>query len=359
MGYKNLFYSPTSLSIAMTMTYLGARENTAKQMAQLLHLQSEVDIHKDAKAFLGAINSTSDAQNELLTANRLFAHREFEILQAFKEGSRDFYNAEVAMVDYIGDTEGARNTVNAWVEEKTKEKIKDLIAPGVFTSSTRLTLVNAVYFKGMWQEQFDKESTSSESFFVSQDKELKVKMMHNSSRYKLLEDEALGCQLLEMPYVGGKISMIALLPYELDGLSKLEEIITPEMLHVSLSDLSKVRPQEIDVIFPKFKLTEQFGLKDVLSAMGAHDMFDPSKADFTGITGSSPESVCISEVIHKAFVEVNEKGTEAAAATAVVANFCALPPSFFANHPFLFLIRHNDSGAILFLGRLVNPTAEA
>ena len=337
------------------MTYLGAKGNTAEQMAKVLQFQSEADIHKDEKTFLGALNSTSDGQNELLTANRLFAHKHFEILRSFAEASRDFYDAEVALVDYVGDTEGARNTVNAWVEEKTKEKIKDLIAPGVFSQDTRLTLVNAVYFKGMWQNQFEEERTADEAFTVSPTKEVKVAMMHKSADYKLLEEAALGCQVLEMPYVGGKMSMVIFLPYEPDGLSKLEGSITPEMLKISLSDLSTAHLQEVEVALPKFKLMEQFSLSSVLSTMGASDMFDPGRADFSGIT-AGPEAVFVSEVVHKAFVEVNEKGTEAAAATAVVANFCCLPPSFIANHPFLFLIRHNESGAILFLGRMANPT---
>ena len=356
-GKGNLFYSPASISIALAMTYLGAKGNTAEQMAKVLQFQSEADIHKDEKTFLGALNSSSDGrQNELLTANRLFAHKNFEILRSFAKASREIYDAEVALVDYVGDTEGARNTVNAWVEEKTKEKIKDLIAPGVFSQDTRLTLVNAVYFKGMWQDQFEEEGTADEAFTVSPTKEVKVAMMHKSAYYKLLKEEALGCQVLEMPYVGGKVSMVIFLPYEPDGLSKLEGSLTPEMLEISLSDLSTARLRKVDVALPKFKLMEQFSLSSVLSTMGASDMFDPGRADFSGIT-AGPEAVFVSEVVHKAFVEVNEKGTEAAAATAVVAAWYGLRkiPSFIANHPFLFLIRHNESGAILFLGRMVNP----
>ena len=354
MVQGNLFYSPTSLFVALSMTYLGAREETAKQMARMLLITSEGDIHRDAKAFLDAINAASDDQNDLLTANRLFVHKDFEILQAFKEGSRDYYHAELAIVDYIGDTEGAREAVNGWVEEQTKEKIKDLIAPGVFTRDTRLTLVNAVYFKGMWQEQFDEESTEPDTFFVSKNEQVQVQMMHKSADYRFLEDKTLGCQILEMPYVGKKLSMILYLPQ--DSLPKLEEMLTPETLQKSLADLKEAYPEKVDVSIPKFKMTEKFELKEVLSAMGATDMFDGHRADFTGITGLGPERISVSQVIHKAFVEVNEKGTEAAAATAVVANFCCLMnPMFVANRPFLFLIRHNDSGAILFLGRLVNP----
>ena len=241
--------------------------------------------------------------------------------------------------------------------KKTKDKIKDLIAPGVFSQDTRLTLVNAVYFKGRWQNEFEAKFTRDGPFTVSPTKEVKVAMMHKSAYYKLLEEEALGCQVLDMPYVGGKMSMVIFLPYEPDGLSKLEGSLTPQMLEISHSDLSIAHWRKVDVALPKFKLTEQFSLSSVLSTMGASDMFDPDRADFSGIT-TGPEAVFVSEVVHKAFFEVNETGTEAAAAATALVRLCCnerLPPSFIANHPFLFLIRHNESGAILFLGRMANP----
>ena len=262
------------------------------------------------------------------------------------------------MVDYITNVEKAREEINNWVEKKTNNKIKDLIPPGVLSSDTRLTLVNAIYFKGLWLEQFKQKETFPGSFFVSQNEEIKVEMMHQKAEFKYSESEELACQILEMPYIGKKMSMVIFLPKETHGLAKLEGKMTYDKLNESLSSLMYASLDEVEVFLPKFKLTQQFDLNDVLSKMGAKEMFIPGKADLSGI---SSQSLFVSKVVHKAFVEVNEEGTEAAAATAVGVALMCMPlpaPIFKADHPFLFLIRHNESGAILFLGRLVKPNHE-
>ena len=352
----NLFYSPASLLIALAMTSHGARGNTAAEIMKVLHVASvsSSDLNKGMKKFIDSLNGASDENNKLLTANRLFVQKSFDILEAFKEGTREFYDAELALVDYITNAE-AREEINHWVEQKTNDKIKDLVPPGMLSSDTRMTLVNAIYFKGLWLEKFKKERTISKSFFVSQNEEIKVNMMRQEADFKYFESQELACQVLEMPYVGRKMSMVIYLPKEINGLAKLEEQMTFDCLQKSLSLLDASK-KGVEVFLPKFKLTQQFDVNDILSKMGAEEMFTPGKADLSGITA---EPLFVSKVVHKAFVEVNEEGTEAAAATAIGLNFMCMPlpkPVFKADHPFLFLIRHNDSGAVLFLGRLLKPS---
>ncbi|KAL9954621.1 hypothetical protein ACROYT_G042185 [Oculina patagonica] len=342
------------------MTSYGARGNTAAEIMKVLHVASvsSTDLNKSMKNFIDAINGASDENNKLRTANRLFVQKSFEILEAFKEGTREFYDTELALVDYITNVEKAREEINRWVEEKTNDKIKDLILPGMLSSDTRLTLVNAIYFKGLWLDQFKKKNTHSGSFFVSQNEEIKVQMMYLEADFKYSESEKLACQILEMPYTGKKMSMVIYLPNETHGLAKLEEKMTYDNLNESFTLLDEsVLPKEVEVYLPKFKLTQQFDLNDILSKMGAKEMFIPDKADLSGI---STEPLFVSKVVHKAFVEVNEEGTEVAAATGVIANTKSFrpKPTFKADHPFLFLIRHNSSGAILFLGRLMKPSQE-
>ncbi|KAL9985006.1 hypothetical protein ACROYT_G007359 [Oculina patagonica] len=357
---ENLFYSPASLLIALAMTSYGARGNTAAEILKVLHVASvsSADLNESMKNFIDAINGASDEDNKLLTANRLFVQKSFEILEAFKEGTREFYDAELALVDYITNVEKAREEINCWVEEKTNDKIKDLIPSGMLSSDTRLTLVNAIYFKGLWLDKFKKEATFPGSFFVTQNEEIKVQMMHQKADFKYSKSEKLACQILEMPYTGKKMSMVIYLPNETQGLAKLEEKMTYDNLHESLSLLDEsVLMVEVEVFLPKFKLTQQFDLNNILTKMGAKEMFIPGKADLSGI---STEPLFVSKVVHKAFVEVNEEGTEAAAATGVGVNLTSFHPmpTFKADHPFLFLIRHNSSGAILFLGRLMKPSNE-
>jgi len=353
---ENLFYSPESILIALAMTSSGAKGKTAEEIVKVLHLSSvpTPELNNNMKKFLSVLNAASDDNNKLLTANKLFIEKSFEVLESFKEGTREFYQAEVALVDYKAHAEKARGKINQWVEEKTNDKIKDLIPAGMLSADTKLTLVNAIYFKGLWLEQFHKGRTHPASFFVSENEEIEVPMMHQEADFKYSKSRELACQILEMPYIGSKMSMVIFLPEETHGLASMEKNLTNRSLQKSLSTLRTSRPTEVKVILPKFKLTQQFDLNDLLSKLGAKEMFIPFKADFSGIAA---EPLCVSKVVHKAFVEVNEEGTEAAAATGVIAVLdCArMKPIFNANHPFLFLIRHNETGAILFLGHLVKP----
>ena len=356
---KNLFYSPSSLSIALAMTSLGSRANTTAQLAKALHWKDIPTLHDEEKHFLEALQASNTASNELLTANRLFLQVDFEIQPGFVEGTKKFYDAEVGMVDYQDDTENARKEVNAWVEEKTKQKIQNMIPEGVFSTRTRLSLVNAIYFKGFWQNQFDKKATSKQRFFVSESEETEVDMMHLTKKLKHVDFSLeLACQILELPYQGEDLTMVILLPRNTYGLAKLEESLTHESLQQALASVSEAYAEKVKVSLPRFKLTQQFKLKEILIKMGVTDMFSEFDADFSGII-RGPEKLYVSHVVHKAFVEVNEKGTEAAAATAVVAMTRMAGPmsdaTFCADHPFLFMICHKRSSAILFIGRFLKP----
>ena len=289
-------------------------------------------------------------------------HKSLTIEPEFLDGTKQFYNAELALVDYQNHPEGARKEVNDWVDKKTKENIKNLIPEGVFNSLTVLTLVNAIYFKGIWQNQFARRATRSKDFFVSKKEKVKVKMMKLKTKFKHIANGAeLGCQLLELPYQGEDLSMLILLPQDKYGLASVEASLTHDKLQKAIALTQVQRSRGVKVYLPRFKMTQQFQLNELLAKMGAIDMFNANRADFTGIS-TGPERLHVSLVIHKAFVEVNEKGTEAAAATAVVMSRSKSPsggsakiPVFCADHPFLFLLCHKKSGGILFMGRMMKP----
>ena len=358
---QNLFYSPSSLSTALAMTFMGARGDTAKQMSEALHWEAMTSdqLHDQHRHFLDALQESNTEGNELLAANRLFVHKSLTIEPEFVDGTKRLYNAELALVDYQNHPEGARKEVNDWVENKTKENIKNLIPEGVFNSGTLLTLVNVIYFKGIWQNQFARRATRSKDFFVSKKEKVKVKMMKLKTNFKHIANGGeLGCQLLELPYQGEDLSMLILLPQDKYGLASVEASLTHDKLQKAIA-LTQVQPSgEVKVYLPRFKMTQQFELNELLAKMGVTDMFNANKADFTGI---SP-GLFVTHVIHKAFVEVNEKGTEAAAATAVLMSRSKSPsggsakiPVFCADHPFLFLLCHKKSGGILFMGRMMKP----
>jgi serpin B len=355
----NLFFSPYSISSALAMTYAGARGNTAAEMAGTLHFGLEqAQLHP---GFRELRRSISDQRVEgglrLEVANALWGQRGFEFLPEFLEINRTNYGGGLREVDYANATEAARLTINEWVAERTQGKIRDLIAPGMLNAMTRLVLTNAIYFKADWIHQFEKHATRDDDFWIAADKTVKVPMMHQTENFGYAEVE--GCQLLEMQYAGGRQSMVVLLPTMRDGrgrlgwMKQIEDGIAGGKLD---SWLKEIRPTQVSVALPKFRFTSQFELADTLMAMGMKDAFSEA-ADFTGMT-TSP-GLCISKVIHKAFVDVYEEGTEAAAATAVTMEGEALmarPKDFRADHPFIFLIRDRRSGAVLFMGRLSDPT---
>jgi len=350
----NLFFSPHSLSTALGMTFAGAKGETETEMAEVLHFKLPQNrLHTAFSALSTWLHGANRNGIEIRTANRLWGQKGDEFLPAYLKVTRELYGAELGLVDFVGEAEAARQAINTWVESQTNQKIQNLIPPGVLNALTRLVLTNAIYFKGDWASPFPERLTQDAPFHLSADKSVDVPMMFQkkSFRYAAVAE----VQVLELPYAGNDLAMLVLLPEEVEGLAVLEEKLTPEALSRWASSLRK---QEVRVYLPKFTMTSQFNLRSVLQEMGLASAFDPDRADFSGMTGT--RELFISEVIHKAFVDVGEKGTEAAAATGVVIGVTSAPieepPTFRADHPFLFLIRDTRTQSILFMGRVTDPS---
>uniref|UniRef100_A0A3B5LPG8 Serpin B6 n=1 Tax=Xiphophorus couchianus TaxID=32473 RepID=A0A3B5LPG8_9TELE len=343
----NVFFSPFSISSALAMVLLGARGNTAAQMSevQLFSLHK----HRPFSQLLSQLNK-SDAPYALNVANRLYGEQSYQFVQSTKK----HYKAELETVDFTSKAEAARVKINGWVETQTQGKIKDILAQDAVNSMTRLVLVNAIYFKGHWDKQFKVDATRDAQFKVNKNEKKAVKMMHMKSKFPLTYISEV---ILEMPYKGKELSMLIILPNSMEGttgLEKLEQALTYEKF-MDWTNPDMMDMIEVQVGLPRFKLEEKYDMKAVLTSMGMVDAFDQSRSDFSGM--SPANDLFVSEVYHKAFVEVNEEGTEAAAATAAVMMLrCAMiPATFIADHPFLFFIRHNPSKSVLFAGRYCSP----
>jgi serpin B len=355
----NLFFSPESISTALAMAYAGARGDTAAEMAKAMHFTLPPErLHPAMGALLSNLNAPHDGYR-LRVADALWAQRDYAFRDDFLKLTKKDYGAGFNPVDFKGAPEAARLTINQWVERKTENKIKDLIQPGVLDPMTRMVLTNAIYFKGDWQTPFEKSWTENDDFHLSPARNVKAPLMHLTEGFDYFDGGRF--QALAIPYKSGDLSMIVFLPKEIGGLPALEESMTAAHMKQWLDQLKWVH--EVILTLPKFTMTRQFGLAGTLDAMGMQRAFDANAADFSGMTGN--RELFISAVIHKAYIDVDEKGTEAAAATAVVMEKAmAMPPRFQppppivfrADHPFVFLIRDNRSGGILFMGRVTDPT---
>lgn len=352
-GDENLFFSPTSISVALAMTYAGAAGETQAEMASTLHFEMpNAQLHESMHAFQGFwATPDKDTGIRLNLANRLWGQRGFQFLPEFLDVTRSNYGAELVQLNFA-DSENSRQTINTWVEEQTEKKIVDLIPEGFLSSDTRLVLTNAVYFHGNWAEQFKKKNTRDQDFQLNTTAKVKVPMMHRTGKCRYGEIDNL--QVLELPYGDGSLSMIVLLPKAVDGLEGLEAQLNFENLQRWMQSVKQ--DNRLEISLPRFKTTAKFDMKRTLQAMGMRSAFDERLADFSGMT--SEGALFISGVVHKAFVDVNEEGTEAAAATAVGMVMVSSPPMFIADHPFIFMIRDNRNGALLFVGRITNPAVD-
>ena len=353
----NVFFSPYSVSNALAMTYAGARGPTATQMARVLHFPFEGDrLHRSFAAVTGNVRASA-GRAELRVANALWPHTGFPITPGFQSIAQKLYGAGLEPLDFRRAPEKARRTINTWVEEQTQDRIKELLPEGVLTPSTRLVLTNAIYFKGMWKHAFLEGATRKEKFILSTGQEIPdVPLMNQSQSLRYLDGGSF--QALELPYEADELSMIVFLPRTVDGLAELESSLTADRL---AGWLARMTPQEVDVTLPRFTVTAEFRLDQVLADLGMPLAFSAGQADFSGIAKDVPLS--LSAVVHKAYVDVNEKGTEAAAATGAVVRVTSLRlqpprPVFRADHPFFFVIRDNGTGSTLFAGRVVNPQAK-
>lgn len=354
----NLFLSPYSISSALAMTYAGARGNTAAEMQKALHFGlGPADTHpafRELQARMEALQAAGSIQ--LAIANSLWPQTGYPFLPEYLAQVKADYGSEITPLDFQGDTEGSRRTINRWVEKKTRNKIQDLIQKGGLDSLTRLVLVNAIYFKGNWASPFKAVHTAPADFFVAPETAVRAPLMVQVRKYAYAEFD--DCQVVKLPYAGNGLSMVVVLPKAQDGLAALESQLTAERLAEWRGRLGE---RQVCVYLPKFKLTwGTTSLNEPLAALGMVDAFSEARADFSGMDGQV-HWLYVGTVLHKAFVEVNEEGTEAAAATAVAMEARAMrpqtpPAEFRADHPFLFLIQDDRTGSILFLGRVADPS---
>jgi serpin B len=359
----NLFFSPFSIRSALGMAHAGARGETAREMSKALRLSSWNETpHAGFAEIIPRLNATGRAQHEMAVANSLWGQEGAPFLSDFLDRIAKDFGGGMNHVDFRRAAAAARVTINQWVEEKTRLKIRGLIPPGSVDSDTRLVLVNAVYFKGRWVLEFDRSATRNETFRLEGGGKVKAPLMnqHAEVRYRA----AAGYQV-DLAYRGKALSMLVLLPDRKSGLRDLESSLSTRMLHDCVAQMGYCG---VRLCFPRFKITwGSEDLRDYLSTLGMPLAFTRFRADFSGINGLKPpqeEALFISNVFHKAFVEANEEGTEAAAATAVGHSEVTAPAPaperiFRADHPFLFAIRDRKSGAILFLGRVADPTQES
>lgn len=357
----NLFYSPYSISLALAMTYAGARGETAQQMADTLQFLLEQDRLHPAFNWLDAelAKRGEGAQGKdgegfrLNIVNAIWGQRDYEFLPAFLDVLAENYGAGLRILDFITETEKSRVTINKWVSDQTESRIKDLIPPGAITELTRLVLTNAIYFNAAWEHPFNEKVTADGPFYLLDGGQVIVPMMKQTESFGYTEGEEY--QAVELLYDGGELSMVILIP-EASQFGAFEEGLQAQQVDAIINDLRNTR---VTLTMPQFEFDSEFSLKDTLAGMGMRDAFSPDDADFSGMMGN-PE-LFISDVVHKAFVAVDEAGTEAAAATAVIVGTTSAPGEPLVevtiDRPFIFLIRDIETGAILFVGRVLNPSA--
>ena len=353
----NIFFSPYSISLALAMTYAGAMGETEREMAETLHFTlSQERLHEALNALDILLESRSEGVTEeeegfrLNIANAIWGQEGYEFLSEFLDVLAQNYGAGLRLLDYVGDPEGSRQTINDWVSDQTEDKIKDLIPPGVIDAMTRLVLANAIYFKANWAHQFEENDTMDGDFTLLDGSTVRVPMMSQDETFRYLQGN--GFQAIELPYTGFEMSMVIILPEEgefettEDGLdASFLDQIESGFSHTSLS-----------LTMPKFEYESEFGLSKALKEMGMPTAFG-AEADFSGMDGT--RNLYISDVIHKAFVAIDEEGTEAAAATAVViAEMSIQVPEveMKIDSPFIYAIRDVETGSILFLGRVMDPS---
>lgn len=351
----NLFFSPFSLSAALTMAYGGAKGETAKQIASVLHVNSDQkNVHAEMAALLKQL-AVKEQYEQLFIANALWAQRGLTVLEPYQNLLRTNYNSELLTVDFVDDAQATATAINEWAKQNTNGRITNIVTPNSFHKDTLLYLTNAIYFNARWEQDFSGEATETDDFWISQTEKTKVKMMQQSGHFPYFDDATV--QVLEMPYVE-HFSIVVVLPKVRMGLPELEQQLNAGRLEQWLSTKKR---QEVKVFFPKFEMEADLSLKTLLTNLGMPLAFQ-DKADFSDLA-KSDRGIKLDNAIQKTFIKVDEEGTEAAAVTALAAAAGAAmgrpddppPPIFRADHPFLFFIKENSTSSILFMGRVTNP----
>ncbi|XP_007933562.1 serpin B6-like [Orycteropus afer afer] len=348
----NVFFSPLSVSSSLAMLFLGAKGDTAAQMAQVLSLNRGEDIHWGFQSLVTKI-SKPGTEYLLRTANRLFGEKIYDFLSEFKESCQQFYQAEPERLSFAEAIEAPRQRINALVAEKTEDKVLEVLPDKSVDSLTKLVLINAIYFKGKCSKQFNEKYTGEKPFRISKNENRQVQMMYQHAQFLMSCIKEMDTQVLELPYVGGELSMINLLPDDDVDLSMVENALSYDDF-TSWTKLSVMDREDVEIFLPRFKLEENYNLESVLGSLGITNASDKAEADFSGM--SSKRNLSLSNFERRFFVEVNEKGTKAAAVTAVVAvaKCASTTLRFNADHPFLF-IQHNRTKSIMFCGRFSSP----
>jgi len=344
---ENIFFSPYSIFVALSMAYEGARGNTSAQMYNLLNFFQNDSATQGSFAKIYNLLNQKQTGYKINTANAFWIQQNYPFLPDYINILENYYLAEANELDFSKNVEAAK-IINSWIENQTNGKIKDMIDPGALSEFTRLVLTNAIYFKGLWENPFDPKYTSQADFNINSSETIKVDMMSLSdSTFNYTETDEL--QFLKLPYQGNDLSMIVILPKE-NNVSIVDSLLNT----VNIEDWnSSLNETKINVDIPKFKFKTEYNLNNILTKMGMIDAFSEDYADFSGMDGT--KNLFISDILHKAYVEVNEEGTEAAAATAVIITTGMTTTTFNADHPFVFLIQHESTGAILFMGKIMNP----
>ncbi len=348
---NNLFYSPYSISTALAMTYEGAKSQTASEMKSVFHFPEDTILRPNFAAIYNQLNNNAK-DYELRTGNALWIQKDFQLLSDYTNKVEKYFGGKATNLDFIADTENSRITINAFIEKQTNNKIVGLIPKGMLDESARLVLTNAIYFKGTWQWEFDPSDTYDGDFTITPDNIVTVKMMHMQPEKTTFNYADTGdIQILELLYKGNKISMLVILPSS--DLASIETTLTSEKLNEYKSQMQQTKLDSIAL--PKFEFDTKYFMKDTLSALGMPTAFTDN-ANFSGMTGTN--DLMIGFVIHQAFIKVDEVGTEAAAATAVGMISTSMPQQtvFRADHPFIFIVQDRETGNILFLGKVVDPT---
>ncbi len=349
----NLFFSPFSISSALSMAYVGANGDTKEQMKEVLHFDlPDEDIYKAFRALFDELCYNKKGYI-LEIANALWGEKGYKFLESFLNIIKTYYNGGFHEVSFSMDPEGSRRNINKWVKDVTRGKIKNLLPPGSINTLTRLVITNAIYFKGKWTYPFLKNATESMPFYLNEENTVDVPMMYQKRKFHYFEKRG-KYQLVELPYGDGTLSMVIILPIEKDGLTELERELTWDEVS---NAIVRTRKMEVKLFLPRFKMERAYSLVESLKSLGMVDAFDISRADFSKM--EPKKELYITAIMHKAYIDVNEEGTEAAAATGVVVGLKAMrisePIVFRADHPFLYMIIHNPTGQILFMGRVINP----